>query len=118
MPRTRPGIISGETSAVANTAAPGSLPRAIAIAASVPQTSEIAVDSNAICSDSQSEGQNPSSLPMRPYQRSDAPSIGRSNTGVGEKLAATITNIGASRNSAAPTAITQANTMARRAIIV
>src|SRR4051794_19410023 len=116
MPSTRPGIISGETSAVAKTPAPGNFPRAIAMAASVPQTNEIAVDNSAISSDSSSDGQKPSSRPILPYQRVDAPVSGRSNTGVGEKLAAAITSSGAMRNSASPIAITQQTMIAARVI--
>ncbi|WP_244423263.1 hypothetical protein [Bradyrhizobium sp. ORS 375] len=97
--------------------APGSLPRAIAMAASVPATSDSAVDSTAICSDSDSDGQKPSSRPIRPYQRSEAPDSGRSNTGVGEKLAAAITTSGSSRNSASAIASTQQTTMAARLIM-
>ena len=117
MPSTRPGIIKGDTSSVPSAVAPGSRPRAIAMAASVPATSDSAVDSTAICSDSDSDGQKPSSRTMRPYQRSDAPDSGRSNTGVGEKLAAAITTSGSSRNSASPIASTQQKMMAWRVII-
>src|ERR1700689_2828133 len=101
MPSTSPGINGGGTSAVAIVRAPLSLPRASAIAANVPSARDEAVERSASCSDSDKAGQNPSSALIRAYQRSEAPPTGRSNTGVGEKLAAAITSSGAERNSAA-----------------
>ena len=74
----------------------------MAMPASVPRTSEAAVERIAISSETASAGQRPSSEPIAAYQRSEAPSTGRSNTGVGEKLAAAITMSGARRKTATP----------------
>ena len=117
MPSTRPGIINGDVAAAARTPAPGTIRRTIAIPASVPIASEIAVERSAISSESHRAGQKPSSEPTAAYQRSDAPPTGKSNTGVGEKLESAMITSGARRKTDASAITMTARTRAKAPVI-
>src|SRR6266481_5537801 len=98
-PTTRPGIMSGETMNVVSATLPGNVPRAIAIAHSVPRTSATTVDSSAISSESRTDGHSSRDCATRWYQRMESAGGGRLKTEEALTDTASVTASGASRVS-------------------
>src|ERR1700682_2539103 len=96
MPTTSPGSMSGETMKVASASRPGKRERTTAIAQSVPRSSETAVETSAMITDSRTADRKLSSRSMLPYQRSESPFGGKSKTGDDENDTPVVTTIGGS----------------------
>src|SRR5262249_50749819 len=89
----------GATMNVVSAVLPGNVPRAIAIAQSVPSTSAAPVESSAISSESQTDGQSSRECSTCSYQRVDNAGGGRLKTGEALTDTASVTASGASRVS-------------------
>src|SRR5215216_7075010 len=98
MPSTRPGSISGDAMKVAIALLAGTKPRTTAMAHSVPSSSEMQVEKNAICAESQTAETSVSFCATASYQRSDNPVGGNAKIADGENETATTIRIGANRN--------------------
>ncbi len=97
---------------------PGKRPRTSAMAQSVPSTSEMAVDSAAICTEVASAGHRPRVLGNWLYQRMDQAGGGRVKTAEEPKDTATVTTSGVIRKMMAKIAKTQTRAEATRSVAV